>query len=124
MNRPANIRPNGYYKARPEGVISGTIAAGETKELDFIMPYDRIVDDADYLCSGFNKSDRISFRVIHPVSGEVLDEFAKRLFVRGVYQKKLYGARLPIGVIVRVIYENNGSSDASFNLNLNLHEVV
>lgn len=123
MSDVNNLFSNGIFSARLEGIISAIIPAGQTVTLNWTVPYSRVVSGADYEAINRNMGDRISLQVAHPVVG-VVDEFAKRLFVRTEYRKELYGAALVAGLMVRVVYENVGANDVTFNLNLDLHERV
>lgn len=121
MSNVSNLFSNGIFSARLEGVISAVIPAGQTVTLNWTVPYTRTMNGADYEAINRNIGDRVSLQVAHPIAG-VVDEFAKRLFVRTEYRKELYGAALVAGLMVRVVYENVGTNDVAFNLNLDLHE--
>lgn len=121
MSNVKDIIPNGLVYARLEGVISGDCLAGQTTILSWTVPYERILNGADYCLDVYQHGDKLSFEIHHPQIG-LVNQFAKDIYVRKEYRKELYGALLPAGLIVKVIYENNGASDVNINVNLDLHE--
>lgn len=118
-----NLRSNGFYSADITGALDSVILAGTTATLDYPLTEDRAIDGADYEAIYRNTDDRISFQIVDP-AGNILNQFANRLFVREKYTKQLYGAFINAGLIIRVIYENNGTNDVHFNINFHLHRVI
>lgn len=115
-----DIRPSGDFRVNLHGIIDGEVAAGETKQFDWIVDNDYVMNGADYEASGNCFGNRITLEIVHPSFGVVLTP-ANRIYVRKIYYKELYGADLFAGLTVRVIYENNSASTVNFNFNLDLH---
>jgi hypothetical protein len=88
---------------------------------NYVLSENRIFDGVAYESIG-NWNDQITFQVVHPIGG-VIDQFAYNFYVSSQpVVLRVYKARLVSGLIMRVIYRNNGENVARFKANLFLHE--
>jgi hypothetical protein len=110
-------------RARLYGTHFLTCAANSEVSQTYTLTADRLMDGAEYICSGGQLGDYVDFEVIHPTIG-VVDAFCARWYVaegRSLY--KLYPAFIPAGLGIKVTYHNTGSNNAMMALNLMLHSV-
>jgi hypothetical protein len=103
------------------GTHSATIDAGQTLNIDYQVTEDIVITGCDYKAVSCNMSDKITFQIVHPIAG-VLNEFATDIFVRDYRQYSFYRAVVPTGLIIRVVYKNNGANQVAFNANMEMHK--
>lgn len=121
MRNIYDIKPNGMFDAKLEGIIHDTITAGQTKEIDFQMTYDRVINGIQYQAPNRNLGDNIDFEIHHPTEG-LLKWFGKNWYTMKEETITLYGAFLPAGVLIKVRYKNVGVNDVEFVLGAYFHE--
>lgn len=84
---------------------------------------DRFVDGGIIIHKDTNPGDHVSFKVVHPTYGVVETYVPSWLLPPGVGSESIlvYPARIPAGIILRVVYTNTGSTSAYCGVNYRLH---
>lgn len=109
--------------ARFMGAFDFVAPANKEQIESYVLIEDRVFDGVMYEAQG-NWSDRVSFEVVHPVYG-VVDRFATDFCITsGPVTLRVYKADLKAGMILRVVYRNNGANEAKFKANFFLHEKI
>lgn len=115
---PANFRFRG-------NATSWTTCSPGTTNLDLTMPEELYVDGGIVIVDGAHTGDYCVFQVVHPVTG-VVEQFVNKWFVipgTGKMDVNVYRAKVPAGLIIRIIYNNTGSTDVECGINLRLHKL-
>lgn len=84
----------------------------------------RYVDGGVIVCKDSNPGDYCTFQVVHPQAG-VVEEYISKWFVlpgSGYTEVTVYPARIPAGMILRVVYNNVGQTNAQVGINYRLHK--
>jgi hypothetical protein len=95
---------------------------GETN-LDLTMAEELHIDGGTIIVKDANPGDYCVFQVVHPIAG-VVEQFVNKSFVipgTGKMDVNVYRARIPAGLIIRVVYHNTGSTNVECGINLRLH---
>jgi len=127
-NKPMTLKRSAFSEATNEharltGCFDFTIAAGATISVDYTLTEFRYLDGMKYKVENNAFADSVSFQVVHPVAG-VLDEFGTDWPVCPAETIKLYKAKVPAGLIIRITYKNTGAGLVRFIGGLFLHEEV
>jgi len=108
--------------------IIGTALAGQNTNVDFTLTDDCLMTGLQVLAKGSIFGDKITLQVVHPVAG-VMSEFGTNINVPEVDEKKIdekteYPAKIPAGLIIRLIYTSTGATDVYVAVNYRLHKVL
>lgn len=115
---PANFRFRG-------NATSWVTCSPGTTNLDLTMPEELYVDGGVVIVDGAHPGDYCVFQVVHPVAG-VVEQFVNKWFVipgTGKMDVNVYRAKVPAGLIIRIVYNNTGSTDVECGINLRLHKL-
>ena len=102
--------------------IQGTCVAGGSVNVDLTLTDDHLMTGASLQLSGNNPGDSIQFQIVHPVAGvlnQFIDWYAKE------FDKEMnYPAKIPAGLILRLVYNSTGASNVDIFINYSLHKVL
>lgn len=98
------------------------IPANSSANIDISFADDVLITGAVIKLEGNNPDDTYRFQVVHPSVG-VLNEFID-WYAKDLDEDLLYPAKIFAGLIVRIIYENTGSSDVTVRVNYKVHKVI
>ena len=123
--------PDGKKIYRRKHGLKGACMASEECNVDFIIPYAHCkIDEIELIDS--NHGDCTDTMVLDSADGSysgvpslILNQFGFNVNISEGYHSdsSSYEADLYIGMVVRVTYKNIGIEDATFGVNLVLHEV-
>lgn len=106
--------------------FTGTGTLGQSTNIDFALTDVRYLVGVSVILKNQAFGDKITFQIVHPLAG-VLSEFATNWNVsedaqdQGKFEFPLR-AKLPAGLIVRLIYNSIGSTNVSVACNLIAHQ--
>lgn len=108
--------------------VSVTIPAGTTTNLDMTLAHDYLTTGGSCIVIGAAQGDTVDFQVIHPVYG-VVNQFITNWFINPTtsYQEiptSFYPAKLPTGLILRVVYHSVGLANVWIAVNYDLEKVL
>ena len=126
------IRQKGY-RVRYVKTHAFVAPAQQTTTVDWVIPQSKYPDvnnalqnvnayiaGVQYSLKNTHLNDTIKFQFVHPVLG-VVDEFGNISAMEGVHILETYIASLPTGLIIRIVYENTGTSDTEIKVNALRH---
>jgi hypothetical protein len=123
---PAAMSTAEDYRFRGDATAWTTCAANQTTNIDFTPSAneDRWVDGGWLLYEAANAGDWVTFQVSHPQAGPVETFIPKFLLQSGKAKDEIrvYAARIPAGLGLRVIYTNVGPNTAYCGINYRLHK--
>lgn len=114
--------PNGF-RYRGNATPWTACSPGATN-LDLTMSEELHVDGGTVIVHNANPGDYCVFQVVHPIFG-IVEQFVNKAYVipgTGKMDVNVYRARIPEGLIIRVVYYNVGSTDVGVGINLRLHK--
>lgn len=120
---PQALPDPGGFRYRGNATPWTNCPPGSTN-LDLIMSEELHVDGGTVIVYNANPGDYCVFQVVHPVVG-VIEQFVNKSYVipgTGKMDVNVYRARVPEGLIIRVVYHNTGSTDVGVGINLRLHK--
>lgn len=122
--KPAALPDPEQYRFRGDSPPWTTCAASTATSLDLTMTEERFVDGGTIIVKDANPGDYCTFQIVHPTAGVVEQFVNKWHVVPGTTQMdvKVYPAKVPAGLIIRVVYNNVGSNPAECGVNLRLHK--
>lgn len=127
---PANVSEFEKTKLNKDAHgVATTVTAGTTANLDYTIADDMLISGGhSLLVRGGHQGDTISFQVVHPVAG-VLLQFVTDWYVNpDVTAQQVptsnYPAKLSTGLILRLVYTSTGTSDVWVASNYNLEKVL
>lgn len=109
--------------------IQGTAIAGTTTSFDLTLTDDTVMAGGNaFLAKGAVAGDCVSFQIIHPIVG-ILNQFITDWYLNPdstaqAVPTSNYPAKLPAGLILRVVYTSVGSSDVWVAINYNKEKVL
>jgi hypothetical protein len=85
---------------------------------------DRWVDGGALLYKDANPGDYVTFQVVHPLAGVIETYVPSWLIVPGTGREevRVYPAKIPAGLILRLLYVNTGETSAYCGANYRLHK--
>lgn len=102
--------------------VSGICSAGETANLDLTLTDDCLMTGASVTLINRLPSDNIKLQIVHPTAGvlfQYIDWYAKD------FDKEIpYPAKIPAGLILRLVYVSTGAQGVEIYLNYSLHKVL
>lgn len=126
---PQHIREfqKGYLNKSAKG-FSFTATAGQSTSHDYTLTDDMLITGGSLLVSGGVWGDTVDFQVVHPIAG-VLAEYVSDWYINpaSVLQKTPsvdYPAKLPAGLILRVIYNSVGETNVNVAINYDMELVL
>lgn len=111
-----------------KGVL-GVAVAGASTQLDLTLTDDVLISGGHgFLAKGAAWGDKVDFQVVHPIAGLVL-QFLTGWYVnpdqtQQAIPSSSYPAKLPAGLILRVVYHSVGGTDVDIAVNYNLEKVL
>lgn len=132
LSRSRAFASSDGFRARFQGIFSGTAEAGTTTDFDFRVAQERYINGVRLLLEDHTLGDKVDFQVvdIDNVLGmganTVLDEFGKDWFVDPALHTQPdvlvpYPARILTGLYIRLKYHSSGSTDVKVKTNAFLH---
>jgi hypothetical protein len=100
-----------------------TCPPGQTN-LEITLAEELHIDGGTIVVKDANPGDYCTFQVVHPLAG-VVEQFVNKWFVipgSGKMDVNVYRAKVPAGLKIRVVYNNEGSTDVECGINLRLHK--
>lgn len=111
---------------RGRGIISDTVAAGVSTDLDYILTEDSWINASQLILQGHAWGDSVDFQVVHPVAG-VVNQFGFNWYVdpskqdQGVIEVPEIPAKIPQGMIIRIKYNSTGVDPVKVLANVWIH---
>lgn len=102
-----------------------TVLPGTQTNVDILFTEKRLITGSEYMTSGPNIEDSLTFQVLAPVPGgglTVVKQFATDIGVKSDARYEFYKASIPAGLTTRAIYKNNGVNPVKFRYNLIAHK--
>jgi hypothetical protein len=112
------------FRFRGDATPWTACAAGVSTNLELLMTEERFIDGGVVVVKDANPGDYCVFQVVHPIVG-VVEQFVNKWYVTpgtGTLDVKVYPAKVPAGLIIRVVYHNVGATASSCGVNLRLHK--
>lgn len=104
---------------------SFTVAPGTTSNIDLTLTDDMLITGA-WLISVGAYGDTVTFQVLDP-DQNILSQFVTNWAIPAPANMTLdvpYPAKLPAGIILRLIYSSTGSTPAFVAINYKLHKIL
>jgi hypothetical protein len=120
---PTALPDPASFRFRGDATPWTTCAPGTTN-LDLTMAEERYVDGGVVIVKDANPGDYCVFQVVHPIAG-VVEQFVNKWYVIPGTSKmdvNVYRAKVPAGLIIRVVYNNVGGTNVECGINLRLHK--
>jgi hypothetical protein len=109
--------------------VAATIPAGTSASLDLTLTNDSLIAGGTvFLAKGANPGDKVDFQIVHPLAG-VISQFISDWYVNPdstlqAVPTANYPAKIPAGLIMRIVYHSTGTSDVWIVVNYNLEKVL
>ena len=100
-----------------------TIPGNSETSSDYILEAERLLDGIKYKISDLGFSDSITLQIVHPLAG-VINEFGSEWPASKEETIRLFKAKLPAGLIIRVTYKNTTANPIDFIAGMFLYEVI
>ena len=127
---PSNVDEFSKLKLNKDAKgVAGTVAFGTTASLDLTLTDDVLIAGGTvFLARGAAEGDKVDFQVVHPVAG-VINQFITDWYVNPdstlqVVPPSNYPAKVPAGLIFRVVYHSVGATDVWISVNYNMEKVL
>lgn len=127
VQRSGGVPSDSETRVRFIGTHDFTIAGNQTVTSDWTVPQQQfqgvdattIISGVEFKTVGGCDGDKVSFQVVHPQAG-VMDEFGTDYFVfkDTKMTMKEHRAKIPAGLIIRVIYKSTCATSARYIMNL------
>src|SRR3972149_4162647 len=128
--KPSALADPDGFRFRGRRIISATAAPGESSH-DYVLPEDLYFTGVIIKCSNINFYDYGKLQIIAPIGHSInpcaqeilVEEFVPSWGLTNESQMiQVYRAKILSGLIIRIVFNNTGSSNVDFWINAFLHK--